>query len=326
MKSHGLLPGFLWALAACAVGAPAMAQTFPAKPVRIIVGTAAGGGVDAISRITGAKLAERWPHAVVVENRAGAGGAVASEFVAKSAPDGHTLLTISIAYSVIPASHRNLGYDPVRDLAPVTVLVNAPNVLVSHPSLPVRTVKDLIALALSGRGRDELQYASSGNGSPAHLAGELLRLLSGANFVHVPYKGTSPAMTDLIGGRVSFSFGSIVSSVPHVKTGKLRLLAATGSRRAASLPQTPTIAEAGVAGYAVDVWYAMLAPAATPRAVMSTLNAEVTRVLHAAEQRERLADMGLEPVGESLDASARYIDAEIAKWAKVAKAARISAQ
>ena len=326
MKSHGPLPRFLWALAAGAVGAPATAQTFPAKPVRVVVGTAAGGGVDAISRITGARLAERWPHAIVVENRAGAGGAVASEFVAKSVPDGHTLLTISIAYSVIPASHRNLGYDPVRDLAPVTVLVNAPNVLVAHPSVPVRTVKGLIALAQSGRGLDELQYASSGNGSPAHLAGELLRLLSGANFVHVPYKGTSPAMTDLIGGRVSFSFGSIVSSVPHAKTGKLRLLAATGSRRAASLPQTPTIAEEGVAGYAVDVWYAMLAPAATPRAVMSMLNHEVTRVLHAAEQRERLADMGLEPVGESLDASARYIDAEIAKWAKVVRAARISAQ
>jgi tripartite-type tricarboxylate transporter receptor subunit TctC len=305
-------------------GAQALGQTFPAKPMRIVVGTAAGGGVDAISRIVGARLGERWPQPVVVENRAGAGGAVGSEFVAKAAPDGHTLLTISIAYAVIPTSHRNLGYDPVRDLTPVTVLVNAPNVLVVHPSLPVKTVKDLVALAKAGR--DELQYASSGNGSPAHLAGELLRLLSGAQFVHVPYKGTSPAMTDLIGGRMSFSFGSIVSSVPHVKTGKLRLLAATGSRRAASLPQTPTIAEAGVAGYAVDVWYAMMAPVATPRAVMNVLNAEVARVLHAPEQKDRLADIGLEPVGESLEATARYIDAEIAKWGKVARAAKLTAQ
>ena len=309
-----------------ALGLAATAQPYPAKPVRIIAGTAAGGGVDAISRIVGTRLAERWSQQVVVENRAGAGGALGSEFVAKSAPDGYTLLTISIAYSVIPASHRNLNYDPVRDLIPVTVLVNAPNVLVAHPSLPAKSVKELVVLAKSRQG--EIQYASSGNGSPAHLAGELLKLLSGANFVHVPYKGTAPAMTDVIGGRVSFTFGSILSSMPHVKTGKLRLLGATGSRRAASLPDTPTMAESGIvgmAGYAVDVWYALLAPSATPRATLSTLNADVARVLHAPEQRQRLADMGLEPVGEGLDASARYIDAEIAKWAKVVKAARIAA-
>ena len=306
-----------------ALSLAATAQPYPAKPVRIIAGTAAGGGVDAISRIVGTRLAERWSQQVVVENRAGAGGALGSEFVAKSAPDGYTLLTISIAYAVIPASHRNLNYDPVRDLIPVTVLVNAPNVLVAHPSLPAKSVKELVVLAKSRQG--EIQYASSGNGSPAHLAGELLKLLSGANFVHVPYKGTAPAMTDVIGGRVSFTFGSILSSMPHVKTGKLRLLGATGSRRAASLPDTPTMAEAGIAGYAVDVWYALLAPSATPRATLSTLNADVARVLHSPEQRQRLADMGLEPVGEGLDASARYIDAEIAKWAKVVKAARIAA-
>ncbi len=302
----------------------AAGQTFPVKPVRIIVGTAAGGGVDTISRIAGQKLTERWPQPVVVENRAGAGGAVGSEIVAKSAPDGHTLLTISIAHSVIPASHRNLNYDPVRDLVPVTVLVNAPNVLVAHPSLPAQSVKELIALAKTRPG--EINFASSGNGSPAHLAGELLKLLSGANFVHVPYKGTAPAMTDLIGGRVSFTFGSIISSMPHVKTGKLRLLAAAGTRRAASLPGTPTIAEAGVSGYAVDVWYAMLAPAAVPRATLTMLNADVARVLHAPELRGRFADIGLEPVGENLEASARYIDSEIAKWAKVVKAARISSE
>ncbi len=294
------------------------------KPVRIIVGTAAGGGVDTISRIVGQKLTERWPQPVVVENRAGAGGAVGSEVVAKSAPDGHTLLTISIAHAVIPASHRNLNYDPVRDLVPVTVLVNAPNVLVAHPSLPAQSVKELIALAKTRPG--EINFASSGSGSPAHLAGELLKLLSGANFVHVPYKGTAPAMTDLIGGRVSFTFGSIISSVPHVKAGKLRLLAAAGTRRAASLPDTPTIAEAGVSGYAVDVWYAMLAPAAVPRATLTTINADVARALHAPELRGRFADIGLEPVGESLEASARYIDSEIAKWAKVVKAARISSE
>jgi tripartite-type tricarboxylate transporter receptor subunit TctC len=302
----------------------AMSQGYPVKPVRVIVGTASGGGVDTISRLVSAKLTERWSQQVVVENRTGAGGAVGSEVVAKAAPDGYTLLTISISHAVIPSSHRNLNYDPVRDLLPVTVLVNAPNVLVVHPSLPAKSVRELIALARTQR--EEINYASSGNGSPAHLAGELLKLLTGANFVHVPYKGTAPAMTDVIGGRVSFTFASIISTVPHAKAGKLRLLAAAGTRRAATLPETPTIAEAGVPGYAVDVWYAMLAPAPTPRSVLSTLNAEVARVLHAQEMRDRLAPIGLEPVGEGLEASARYISSEIAKWTKVVKAARISAE
>lgn len=301
-----------------------LGQGYPLKPVRVIVGTAAGGGVDAISRIVASKLGERWPQPIVVENRAGAGGAVASEFVAKVAADGHTLLTISIAHAVIPASHRNLNYDPVRDLVPVTVLVNAPNVLVAHPSLPVKSVMDLITLAK--KQSLEINYASSGNGSPAHLVGELLKLLSGAQFVHVPYKGTAPAMTDVIGGRVSFTFGSIISAIPHVKSGKLRLLGTAGTRRAAVLPDTPTIAEAGVPGYAVDVWYAMLAPAATARTVLVPLNTEVTRVLHAPDVRDRLASMGLEAVGEGLEASAKYIASEIARWSKVVKSARISAE
>ena len=301
-----------------------LGQGYPLKPVRVIVGTAAGGGVDAISRIVASKLGERWAQPIVVENRAGAGGAVASEFVAKVAADGHTLLTISIAHAVIPASHRNLNYDPVRDLVPVTVLVNAPNVLVAHPSLPVKSVMDLITLAK--KQSLEINYASSGNGSPAHLAGELLKLLSGAQFVHVPYNGTAPAMTDVIGGRVSFTFGSIISAIPHVKSGKLRLLGTAGTRRAAVLPDTPTIAEAGVPGYAVDVWYAMLAPAATARTVLVPLNTEVTRVLHAPDVRDSLASMGLEAVGEGLEASAKYIASEIARWSKVVKSARISAE
>lgn len=312
------------AMLGMAVVAPCVAQSFPAKPVRIVVGTGAGGGVDTISRLIGPKLTERWGQQVVVENRAGAGGAVGSEFVARAAPDGYTLLTISIAYAVIPASHRNLTYDPVRDLVPVTVLVNAPNILVTHPSVPAKNVRELIALAKSRAG--EIQYGSSGNGSPAHLAGELLKLMSGTNFVHVPYKGTAPAMTDTIGGRISFTFTSISTGMQHVKNNRLRLIATTGAKRAAALPDTPTIAEAGVPGYAVDVWYAMFAPAATPKSVLASLNTDVSRVLHAPDLKERQADIGLEPVGEGLDASARYIAAEIAKWGKVARAAQISAE
>ncbi len=296
---------------------------YPVKPVRVIVGTAAGGGVDTISRITGQKLSEKWSQQVIVENRPGAGGAVGSEVVAKAPADGYTLLTISISYAVIPSSHRNLAYDPLRDLVPVTVLVNAPNILVVHPSLPAASVKELIALARTRPG--QIYYSSSGNGSPAHLATELLKLMSGINLVHVPYKGTAPGMTDLISGRVSLTFASVLSGMPHVKAGRLRVLAVAGSRRSTAIPEVPTIAQAGVPGYEVDVWYALLAPAATPRPIVVNLQQEFARVLHAPELADRLAGLGLEPVGNPPDQAAAYIQAEIAKWAKVVKAADIRA-
>lgn len=302
---------------------PAGAQNYPMKPIRIVTASGTGGGVDTISRIVGQKLSERWGQSVVVENRPGAGGALGSDIVAKSPADGHTLLTISISYSVIPSSHRKLPYDPVRDLVPVTVLVNAPNILVVHPSLPARSIKELIAFAKAHPG--EIYYASSGNGSPAHLATELLKLVTGTNLVHVPYKGTGPGMTDVIAGRVSMMFASIISTASHLKAGKLRVLATAGTKRAAAMPEVPTIAEAGVPGYAVDVWYAMLAPAATARDVLAKLNGEVAAILHLDEIRERLAGIGLEPVGGSLEQSATYIHSEIAKWAKVVKAANITA-
>ncbi|HSQ03332.1 MAG TPA: tripartite tricarboxylate transporter substrate-binding protein, partial [Burkholderiales bacterium] len=248
-------------LPAVLCAASVYAQPYPAKPIRIIVGTSAGGGVDTISRILGQKLPEQLGQQVVVENRPGAGGAVGSELVAKSPRDGYTLLTISIAYAVIPSSHRNLPYDPVNDLAPVAVLVNAPNLLAVHPSLPVRSVRELVQLARAKP--DELTYASSGNGSPAHLASELLNLLAGIKLVHVPYKGTSAGMVDLVAGRVSIMVGSVLSTMPHARAGKVRVLATTGGRRAEAVPELPTIAEAGVKGYAVDVWYALFVPTGT---------------------------------------------------------------
>ena len=316
-------PPFLFAAVALLMMSHASAQNYPAKSIRIVTASGAGGGVDTISRIVGQKLSERWNQSVVVENRPGGGGVVGSDFVAKSPADGHTLLTISISYSVIPSSHKNLAYDPVRDLVPVTVLVNAPNILVVHPSLPARSIKELISLAKARPG--ELYYASSGNGSPSHLATELLKLLTGINLVHVPYKGTSPGITDVIAGRVSMMFASVISTASHLKAGKLRVLAAAGTKRAAAMPEVATIAEAGVPGYAVDVWYAMLAPAAAPRDVLVKLNGEVATVLHLPEIRDRLGSIGLEPVGASLEQSAAYIHSEIAKWAKVVKAANITA-
>lgn len=305
-----------------AVPALCNAQTFPAKPIRIVTAAGPGGGVDTTTRIIAQNLQEVIGQPGVVENRPGAGGALGGEIVARAAADGHTLLTISISHSVLPSSHRNLSYSPEKDLTPVAVMVNAPNVLVAHPSLPVKSMKELIAYAKSRPG--QIDYASSGNASPSHLATENLALMTGIKLTHVPYKGTGPGITDVIAGRVSLMFASIISTRHHVEQGKLRVLATAGGKRAAAAPDLPTIGET-VPGYAVDVWYAMFAPAATPRPVMERLNTAVAKILHAPDVKKKLANIGLEPVAEDLAKSDAYIKAEIRKWAGVVKAAKITA-
>ena len=310
--------------AAALAAADVAAQAFPSKPIRIIVGAGSGGGVDTISRIAGQKLGERWNQQVVVDDRPGAGGAVASELVAKAPADGHTLLTMSISYAVIPASHKNLAYDPVRDFTPVAVLVNSPNILVVHPSLPARSVKELIALAKARPG--QLTYASSGNGGAANLTLEAFKLATGTDIVHIPYKGTSPGVIDLIAGRIQLTSSAVLSAMDYVKQGKLRALATVGAKRSIAAPELPTVAEAGVPGYAVDVWYAMFAPAATPKDTLAQLNGEIVKILYAPEMKTRLAVIGLEPAAESIDKTHAYIRSEIAKWAKVVKAAGITAE
>ena len=308
------------ALLACDVSA----QPFPAKPIRIIVGAGSGGGVDTISRLVGQKLDELWRQQVVVEDKPGAGGAVASELVAKSPPDGYTLLTMSISYAVIPASHKNLPYDPIRDFTPVAVLVNSPNILVVHPSLPVKSVKELIALAKAHPG--QLTYASSGNGGAANLVIEAFKLATGTDIVHIPYKGTAPGVIDTIAGRISLTACAIVSGLDYSKQGKLRALATVGANRASAAPGLPTVAEAGVPGYAVDVWYAMFAPAAVPGPVLAKLNGEIIKILYMPDMKTRLAAIGLEPAAEPLDKTNAYIKAEVAKWMKVVTAAKITAE
>jgi tripartite-type tricarboxylate transporter receptor subunit TctC len=317
-----LAPGVVAAYA-LTIAFSAHAQNYPTQPIRIVVGAGAGGGVDTSSRMVAQNLQEALGQPGVVENRGGAGGALAGDMVAKSTPDGHTLLTQSIGHSVLPSLHKNLPYSPERDLVPVTIMVNSPNVLVAHPSLPMKSVKELIAYAKKHPGK--IDYASTGIGSPSHLATELLKLLAGIDLVHVPYKSTSAGMTDVMAGRVSLMFGSFISTSAHAEQGKLRVLATAGTKRAAAAPNLPTIAEAGVPGYAVDVWYAMLAPAGTPRPVLEKLNAAVTRILHAPEVVKRFAALGLEPVGQDLAATDAYVKSEIAKWAKVVKAANITA-
>jgi len=306
------------------VACEAPAQTYPAKPIRIVVGAGSGGGVDTISRLVGQQFDQSWRQQVVVENKPGAGGAVASDQVAKSPPDGYTLLTMSISYAVIPASHKNLGYDPIRDFTPVAVLVNSPNILVVHPSLPVKSVKDLIALAKAHPG--QLTYASSGNGGAANLTLEAFKLATGTDIVHIPYKGTAPGVIDTIAGRISLTACAIVSGLDYARQGKLRALATVGARRAGAAPELPTVAEAGVPGYAVDVWYAMFAPAAVPAPVLAKLNGEIIKVLYTPDMKARLAAIGLEPAAEPLAATNAYIKSEVAKWMKVVTAAKITAE
>lgn len=303
--------------------ATAAAQSFPSKPIRIIAAATAGGGVDTSSRIVAQGIQETLGQPGVVENRPGGGGVAASDFVAKSAPDGHTLVAVSISHAVLPSSHKNLPYSPERDLAPIAVMVNSPNILVAHPSLPARNIKELIAVARKRPG--DINYASSGSASPSHLATENLKLLANIDMTHVPYKGTAPGLSDTMAGRVSLMFTSIVSARHLAEAGKLRVLATAGSQRATGWSEIPTIAESGVPGYAVDVWYALLAPAATPRPVMERLNQSIASTLKSPEVSRKLAGMGLEPVAENLSATDAYIKSEIKKWAVVVRAAKITA-
>ncbi len=302
------------------VPAPGSGLSYPARPIRLIVPLAAGGGVDTSARAIGQKLTEAWGQQVVIENRPGAGGTIATEMVARAAPDGYTLLMASSGHAITPSLYK-LSYDAIRDFAPITVVVLAPNVLVVHPSLPVRSVKELIALAKARP--NELLWSSSGNGSPQHFALELLKIMTGVRIVHVPYKGTAPGMTDLIAGRVSVTSASIVSTMPHVNAGRLRALAVASGRRSQVAPQLPTVAESGVPGYEIDVWHATMAPAATPKEIVARLYEEIARILAQPDVRERLLAMGLEPVGNSPDQFAAYLRAEVAKWAKVVREADI---
>ncbi len=298
------------------------AQAYPSRPIRIIVALAPGGGVDSTARIVGQKLIEAWGQQVLIENRPGAGGTIAAEAVARAAPDGYTVLITSSGHASA-ASLYKLPYDAVTDFATVSVIVVAPSVLVVHPSLPVRSVKELVALAKARP--NELLFGSSGNGSPAHMGLELLKLTTGIRMVHVPYKGTAPSITDLVAGRISATASSVVSTMPHVNAGRLRALAVTSSKRSLGVPDLPTVAEAGIPGFGNDVWYGALAPAATPKAVVTRLSEGIANAIAQPDVRERMLAGGLEPAGTSPDEFAAYLRAEVAKWSKVIRAAGIRA-
>ena len=308
-------------LLAPAVTTPAFAQSYPVKPVRIAVGFPAGGPTDIVSRLIAPELSKALGQQVVIENRPGAGGVIATGQTAKAPPDGHSLVmgtigNIAVAMSLLP----DRGYDTLRDLAPITQAVSVTSILVTHPSVPARSVKELLALAKSRSG--QLNYASSGSGTVTHLSGELLKLMGKVDIAHVPYKGGAPALTALISGEVDMSYENSLIITPHIKSGKVRALAVTGAKRSKLLPELPTIGET-LAGYSASGWYGLLAPAATPKPVIARLHSEVVRILRMPDITERLLSQGAEPIGSTPDEFTAFIRTEIEKWANLVKAANM---
>ncbi len=300
----------------------AVAQNYPSRSVRVVVVSTPGGSVDTMARTVGPKLAEKWGQQVVVDNRPGAGGAIAAEIVAKSPADGYTLIMGTVAsFATNVSLRKSLPYDPVRDFAPITLVATQNLMLLIHPSIPAKSVKELVALAKRQPG--QLSFASAGNGTGGHLSGELFKLLAGIDLLHVPYKGVAPALIDVISGQVSMTFASILSGHPHVRSGKLRALAVTGGKRSPAVPQLPTMIEAGVKGYESATWYGLLAPAATPPDIVAKLSTEVAAILKSPEISERLSKEGADPVGNTSAEFGKFIQSEIEKWRKVIKAAGI---
>jgi tripartite-type tricarboxylate transporter receptor subunit TctC len=306
--------------AALAVGLAggACAQNYPVKPVRLIAPFPPGGSTDLIARLVAQRLSEALGQQVIVENRAGAGGTIGVEIAAKSPPDGYTIVMGHVGtFGFNPSLYPKLPYDAVRDFAPITNLAFVPNGMVVHPSLPVKTAGDFVRMAKARPG--ELMFGSGGNGSAAHLAAEYFRIVAKIQLVHVPYKGTGPALIDLIAGQTTMMITGMTAVMPHVKSGKLKLLGVATAKRLPGMPEVPAIAET-VPGYEANQWYGVLAPAATPREIVARLNAEIVKILRRPDVKERLAADGAEPIGNTPEEFGAFIKAEIARWAPVVKA------
>jgi len=310
---------------ALALAAPiaAPAQSYPTKPVRLIVGFTPGGGVDINARLLAPKLSEYLGQQVIVENRPGAGTNIANELVVHAPPDGYTLLINTAAVAINMSLYKHVNFDTLRDFAAVSIFSSSPNVLVVHSSVPVKTVKQLVALAKAKPG--QLNYSSAGSGTTQHLAGELFKLRTGTNIVHVPYKGSAPSLTALISGEVDLSFANIPAIYGQVKSGRLRPLALTGSQHSDVLPGVPTLKESGV-NMDVVVWYGVLAPAATPREIVAKLGELIAKAAHSPDIRQRLIDQGAEPIGNTPDEFQKQLKAEVATWAEVVKASGAKAE
>jgi tripartite-type tricarboxylate transporter receptor subunit TctC len=293
------------------------AQNYPTRPVRLIVPFATGGGADIIARTVAQKLSEAYGQQFIVENRPGAAGNIGVELVARSPADGYTLLLNSSNFSTNVSLFSKLNFDPVRDFEPISLLAAAPYVLVVHPSLPVRTVKDLIAVARASPGK--LTYGSAGNGTPAHLGMELIKATAKIDMVHVPYKGSIPHLSDLVAGQIAAGFDNVLSSVPLVKAGRLRAIAVSGASRSPALPEVPTVAESGLPGFDVTVWNGILAPAGTPREITARLHSEIIAALQKPDVRSRMSGLGVDIIGSTPQEFAAFIRRDIDKWAAVIK-------
>jgi tripartite-type tricarboxylate transporter receptor subunit TctC len=315
-------------LACCAIEAAAQQKTspqaFPVRPVRLIVANAGGSAPDIVARMVGAKLAEWWGQQIVVDNRPGANGIIGTEAAARSMPDGYTIALIPSGHAVNASLYKKLPFDSIRDFTPITLAGSSPLVLAVHPSLPARSVKDLVALAKAKPG--QLTYASAGVGASGHLAGALFESMTGTKMVHIPYKGMAVAVSDIVGGQVSMTFGTSLSVVPHVRSGRLRALATTGAQRSPALPDLATVAEAGVPGYEASLWYGFVGPARMPADIVQRLNAEIVAVLALPDIRERLTSQGVDARSTTPEAFARLLVSDVERWAKVVQRAGVRAE
>jgi tripartite-type tricarboxylate transporter receptor subunit TctC len=311
--------GFVAAFS-CAFGNVA-AQQYPSKPIRFVVPYVPGGGTDTVARLTGQKLSEALGQAVIIDNRPGAGGVIGGEIVAKSPPDGYTIMLASSSpITVAPHIQKHMPYNPLTDFTPVTLIAIVPALLAVHPALPVKSVKELIALAKAKPG--QLTFSSSGNGGTGHVSGEMFKMLAGVDMLHVPYKGTAPATTAVVSGEVSLTFGNMISLLPQVKTGKLRALAVTTAKRSPVLPNIPTVAET-LPGYLSGPWYGVLAPAGLPPAILSRLNQELVKVVRSREVTDSLRSEGAEPIGSSPAEFAAHIKSELERMGKVVRKSKM---
>ncbi len=315
----------LFLLAAGIAAGVAHAQSYPARPVRMIVPAAPGGGADIVARIVAIKLTEMLGQQVVVDNRAGAAGTIGAEMTARAIPDGYTVLMAqSTSVAIAPHLYPKLGYDTLRDFAPISLSAAVPNLVVVHPSIPVTTIKELIALAKAKPG--QLNYGSSGTGAPSHLAGELLKSLAGAQLTHIPYKGAGPATASLLGAETQVMFAPIVAVMPHVKSNRLRAVAVTTAKRSPAVPEIPTVAESGVPGYEIASWFGVLGPAKLPPDVIARLNRDLVKAVQAPETKERLANEGAEAIGSTPAQFTAYLREELARYGKLIKDAGIRAE
>jgi tripartite-type tricarboxylate transporter receptor subunit TctC len=312
-----LITGAVLTALAASLSVPVAAQTYPSKPVRLIVPFAPGGFTDVVARILGQRLSVSMGQQFIIENKAGAGSTIGTDFVAKAAPDGYTLVMISTTHVISPWIYKSMPYDPIKGFVPVTKLVDSPYVLLVNPKVPARNVQEFIALAKASP--DTIRYASSGNGSSQHLMGGLFASLTGTKLQHVPYRGSSGAATDLVAGVVESSFAGVPNALAQVPAGRLRALAVTTGKRIPQLPDVPTLQEAGVPGYEASVWLALLAPAGTPRDIVNRLNAEVAKLMESAETRKALYEAGVEVSLSTPDALGEYMVKEMERWGKVVK-------